>query len=79
MIRVNKFDNFVNEALKTGYKKSIGNVEVKKVDGGWLLTTPSKLSKGNQVIAFTDEQIPDLLEILATGSKFSIQPFDTDA
>ena len=79
MIRVNKFDNFVNEALKTGYKKSVGNVEVKKVDGGWLLTTPSKLSKGNQVIAFIDEQIPDLLKILATGSNFSIQPLDTDA
>jgi len=43
---------------------NIGNIKVEKLDGGWKLSTESKLGRGTQVVALTDEDAKDLVKIL---------------
>jgi hypothetical protein len=45
--------------------QNIGSIKVEKMENGWKLSTESKLGRGTQVIALTDEDAKDLVKILS--------------
>jgi hypothetical protein len=53
------FSEFVNEA------EMLGDIKVERMDGGWKLSTQSKLGRGMQVIVISDAYLPDLMKILS--------------